>query len=325
MALAEQSKSPRTLSYGLFQEPWWLDAVAPNAWREITVHPGELISARWPIVESRSAGLQFIVPPPLTPWLGPVLDTGDAVKVSRRLEIEKELIEELLRKLPKYDKLAVHCHASFTNVLPFMWAGFRVTPRYTYVLDDLSDETRLWNGLRENIRREIRKARKQVEIVATEDIVESQRVIAKTFARIGVQSPHKLEIMQRIDAACSKRDCREILLARDEKGRVHSSLYLVRDAHTTYYLAGGADPQLRTSGAHSLMMWEAIRRAGAHTHRFDFVGSMLPNVERFFRAFGARQQSFYRLVSLGRLMKVLDAGYELALSVTGRDHARRLR
>jgi hypothetical protein len=68
--------------------------------------------------------------------------------------------------------------------------------------------------------------------------------------------------------------------------------YLVGDRRTTYYLMGGGDPQLRTSGAGSLLMWEAIRRARAVSQVFDFEGSMLRPVERFFRAFGGRQTPY---------------------------------
>src|SRR5919106_2186938 len=61
------------------------------------------------------------------------------------------------------------------------------------------------------------------------------------------------------------------------------------------YLMGGSDPRLRTSGAMSLLMWEAIKFAGQVARRFDFEGSMLQPVERFFRAFGARQVPYARL------------------------------
>jgi hypothetical protein len=68
------------------------------------------------------------------------------------------------------------------------------------------------------------------------------------------------------------------------------------------YLMGGSDPSLRTSGAMSLLMWEAIKFAGQVARRFDFEGSMLRPVERFFRAFGGRQVSFPRLTR-GRTLK----------------------
>ena len=64
------------------------------------------------------------------------------------------------------------------------------------------------------------------------------------------------------------------------------------DKHAAYYLLAGADPDLRNSGASSLLAWEALMRARERTDVFDFHGSMLRPVERFFRAFGARQTPY---------------------------------
>lgn len=56
---------------------------------------------------------------------------------------------------------------------------------------------------------------------------------------------------------------------------------------------GGGDPALRNSGATSLCMWEAIRFAATVTKSFDFEGSMIEPVERYFRAFGAIQTPYF--------------------------------
>src|SRR5688500_13251895 len=64
----------RSTSYCVFQEPWWLDAVAPGAWRDITVSSGGMLRARWPIYEERRGLFQWITLPPLTHRLGPWLD-----------------------------------------------------------------------------------------------------------------------------------------------------------------------------------------------------------------------------------------------------------
>ena len=58
---------------------------------------------------------------------------------------------------------------------------------------------------------------------------------------------------------------------------------------------GGTDQSKRNSGANSLCMWEAIKFASTVTGRFDFEGSMLEPVERFFRAYGAVQKPYFRI------------------------------
>jgi hypothetical protein len=83
-----------------------------------------------------------------------------------------------------------------------------------------------------------------------------------------------------------------MLFAVDEADRVHAVTYAVWDENGAYYLLGGGHPELRSSGAGSLLMWEAIMRARAVTDVFDFEGSMLKPVERFFRAFGGCQTPY---------------------------------
>ena len=94
---------------------------------------------------------------------------------------------------------------------------------------------------------------------------------------------------------------------------MHAALYLVWDERAAYYLLGGGDPELRNSGAHSLIMWEAIKHAATVSKTFDFEGSMVEPVERFFRAFGGRQVPYHRVTSINS--RFLKAGMFLGKSI----------
>jgi hypothetical protein len=290
----------RPTSYCVFQEPWWLDAVAPGAWRDITVSSGGVLRARWPIYEERRGLFDVITLPPLTHRLGPWLDLGEATKSARRYELEKDLTVALLEQLPRYDILQINCHSGITNMLPFVWNGFEEMARYTYIIDLMQSEEELWGALRENIRRESRKARKQLTVESITDVEACIRLIGKSYARQGNPNPFDSPAMRRLDAACAQRGRREILIARDASGAMHATLYLIWDGKTTYYLAGGADPELRTSGAHSLLVWEAIVRSKARSVEFDMTGSMVESIERFFRAFGGQQRVYFSLNKMSR-------------------------
>jgi hypothetical protein len=88
---------------------------------------------------------------------------------------------------------------------------------------------------------------------------------------------------------------RRILLAEGADGTPHAAVYLVWDAQSAYDLMGGSNPSLLHSGAITLLTWEGIKFARQVTQRYDFEGSMLQPVERFFRAFGGKQIRFSRL------------------------------
>lgn len=281
--------------HSIFQKKWWLDAVAPSAWNEVKVknNDGDTV-AIIPYVVKKRYGFTLLTMPPLTQTLGPWLDSYSG-KYTSRLSKEKKLMTDLITGLPKFDFFRQNFHYSITNWLPFHWAGFEQTARYTYVIDNLSDPDKVWKEARENIRREVRKAKKKVGVRTDLGLEAFLDLNEMTFQRQGLALPYSRRLVSRLDKACNDHNCRKMFFAEDSQGRLHAAIYIVWDEKAAYYLMGGANPELRNSGATSLLMWEAIQFASTVTQTFDFEGSMIEPVERFFRAFGARQKIFFTI------------------------------
>ena len=303
-------------SYNLFQEPWWLDAVAAGEWDEVVVKRGGQVAARLPFVHRERLPRTWLLQPKLTPSLGPWLRASNA-KLTNRIAEEKELMQELIDALPQFDLFRQSFAPEVTYWLPFYWRGFSQTTRYTYRLFDLTDLAGLWTGVRENIRREIRKAKNTVVVRSDLDVDCFARVWALTFARQGARLPVSTELLHRLDSACEKRGCRRMFFAEDAQGKIHAAVYLVWNADCAYYLMGGGDPDLRNSGAGSLVLWEAIAFASTISRQFDFEGSMIEPVERFFRAFGGKPVAFFSLSKLSRRMKFLTGLYHAGSALLG--------
>ncbi len=291
-------------SYCIFQEPWWLDAVAPGAWTSLEVSRGTQLTARMPIVVRRKYGFRIIRQPPLTPTLGPWF-RSPATNTVREMAEQKKTINELIDQLPNWDYFEVNLHPCVTNWLPFYWRGFEQTTLYTYVLPDTSKLGALWAGMQENVRRHIRKAEKTLSIRTDLSVGQLLDVVALTFSRQGRRLPFKRELFCRIDDACRARDARRMYFAEDASGAIHAALYIVTDREYAYYLIGGADPQLRSSGAQSLLFWQAIKDASEENLKFDFEGSMIEPIERVFRAFGTVQVPYLRVYQARPLVKAL--------------------
>lgn len=318
LPLAEKNADPvvSATSYNLFQEPWWLNAVAPGEWDEVVVKHAGQVAARLPFVRRRRLGSTWLLQPKLTKWLGPWLRPSTA-KLTNRIAEEKELMQELIDALPQFDLFRQSFAPEVTYWLPFYWRGFSQTTLYTYRLSDLTNRASLWAALRENIRREIRKAEKIVTVRSDLDIDCFARVWALTFARQGARLPVSIDLLRRLDLACAQRNCRRMFFAEDAHGRIHSVAFLVWNENCAYYLLGGSDPSLRNSGAGSLVMWEALAFASTVSRQFDFEGSMIESVERFFRAFGGRPVSFFSLSKLSRQMKCLAGLYHAGSALLG--------
>lgn len=294
----------------IFHQPWWLDAVAPGHWDAATVERGGRTVARLPFVVRGPRWARVLTQPPLTPFLGPWVEPEPGAKYAKALGDQMELQAELEASLPDAAAFRQNFSSAVPGCLPFIWAGYRAEVRYTYRIEDLTSEEDLWSGLAGSIRREIRKARRTLEVRDDLGVDRFFPVWAKTFTRQGLPAPDPARL-ERIDAAAGARDARTTLFACDELDRIHAVAYVVRDRRVAYYLMGGGDPELRTSGASSLLMWEAILRMRNAVEVFDFEGSMLRPVERFFRSFGGRQSPYLHVSRATR-----TAGAALALRAT---------
>lgn len=315
------SRDRKELSNSIFSQPWWLDAVAPGQWDEVVVNDSEQVVARMPFVIRKRLGLTFLTMPHLTQSLGPSFLEREA-KYAKRLAREKDLMTRLIEKLPKHDWFNQRFHCSVTNWLPFHWRGFEQTTRYTYRLGNLSDLDGIWSGFLTNIRTDIRKAEKRVAVRTDLGVEKFLDVNEMTFKRQGRELPYSRDLVKRIDEACGNRDCRKIFFAEDSKGRVHASVYIVWDERAAYYLMGGSDPELRNSGATSLAIWSAIRFAVNVTNTFDFEGSIVERIERFFRAFGGQQVPYFHVTKQSRRMRALMSAKSFVEAVLGTERPR---
>ena len=290
----------------IFSQPWWLDAVAGDDWDVVVQEKEGKIIGALPYGRGQKKGFDVIQNLILTQHQYLYIEPSKSNRYAKILAYQKKIIASLVEQLPRFAWFNLNIHPSITNWLPFYWLGFQQTTRYTYILDDLADMDMVYSNFESKIKTDLKKAEKKVEIEENGEVEKLYMVIEKSFERQGIKTPFGLETVQKIEQACSTRNCSKILLAKDHQGNIHAGIYLVWDNERMYYLLGGGDPKYRNSGATSLLLWHAIQLASTHVKIFDFEGSMMEPVERFVRSFGAKQQPFFTLDKVNsRLLKLL--------------------
>jgi len=294
----------------LHMQPWWLDAVcAPGQW-EVTLSfdPEGNINGALPYYLTRSKWLLSIRMPPFSDYAGIWLQLPNApgMKLERRYDVESRIIGSLCAQLPKVAFYDQSFYPGFENWLPFYWKGYRQTTRYTYVVAPGHSP----EAFRSSLKKDLRKADRSVEILQSDSLEDFYGVYQQSFFRQNLAPPYSINTLQRLDAAAAAHQCRRIYLARDrESGAVHAGLYVVWDNKQAYFLLSGADPKLRESGALFLLEWQAIQDFTEKGLEIDFCGSVLPNIENAFRAFGGERRPHFRIYKAGnrfwRLLAVL--------------------
>lgn len=272
----------------IFEESWWLDAVAPGQWKELKVEKdGELI-ARWPIVIS---GKKMKIPKytqTLGIWMNP--------EYVKTLADEEKVYLQLIEQLPKGINIQWALAPNNKFYLPFVWNGFNVSVGASYVLEDLSDTEAILQNMSSNMRYEIRRSQKLVSVEESNDIDMLAKMTYETYAKQGRGYIVKSEILHRLYTAAKAHDACTMLAAKDAEGRVHSMTLFVYDEKRCYFLVSASDPILNAkSTANTLLVWEGIKMAAKHSKVFDFEGSQIRGIGTFMRRFGGAFAPHYTI------------------------------
>ncbi len=275
----------------LFNKSWWLSTVSSDfSILACEDGSGRIIGG---IALPRYYGTLY-KNPPITTVLGVLLGDFSDLKNATRYSKEIEIVEEIVASLPRFRLFDYGFSYRFTNALPFKWAGFSFDLGCTYVIEDLSAVDALFDDFKTNIKTDVRKAAKNgVSITDALTIDDFYAVHRMTFQRQSMEVSYGKDFVLGIERTLAARNARKMLFAVDEAKRIHAAAYIVHDARCAYYFMGGGDPALRNSGATSLVIWEAIRFAATVSREFNFEGSSVPSIERFFRAFGGEQRPYH--------------------------------
>ena len=232
--------------------------------------------------------------PKLTQTWGVVIEplSGKVVNINSR---ENAILNIFAEVLSRFKYFVQNFNSYNRNGLPFYWKGFRQTTHYTYILLDLSDLKSVWAGFRQNIRTDIRKAEQNEVTVSISSPEIVYQIIEKSFSRQDKIQPYSKEYFLKIYNAAKSNNAGECFAAIGSDGACHAAAIMVWDNRRAYYLAGGGDPLLRNSGATSLLIWKMINIISNKNVIFDFEGSMIESVERFFRAFGTEQTTYNQI------------------------------
>lgn len=279
----------------IFTTPEWLEAVAPGKWDYITNESAGSIKACMPIILNEKLGLTICNMPPFTQSLGIMYPAYEG-KYAEVLTRKMNALSELISVIPKNSYFRQRLHHSITNWLPFYWREYNQSTRYTYIIKDLANQDKIWKSFRSNIRQEIRKASKTIKIYQEDDFESLSFCIDSTFARQRNKN-FDFSTLKNIFDSCKKLKNGKIFLAKNENG-ICGAIYLVWDKKSAYYIAGGSPIDVRTTGAMPLLLWEAIKFSSKVTKHFNFEGSMIKPIERFFRAFGGEQVPYFEITKI---------------------------
>ena len=278
----------------VFEQPWWLDVVAPGKWGETVVKDGDKVIARMPYVLENGK----IITPQYTQTLGIWMDESIKAfqKGNSQLHKQKEIIAELLSQLPKNKGIDVTFDSSLKYILPFRWHGFNIEPTFSYRINNLKNidfiNERIGKTVEKNIKTALKKVTVDCNSMNLDALINLQNM---TYIRQNRKNPIDEKLTLKVMQKAIEYGCGRLMIARDEEENPHSAAFFLYDEKVCYYLMGGQNPQFKNNGSQNLLLSEGIKFASTVSESFDFEGSMVEGIENFFRQFGGEQVVNYHV------------------------------
>ncbi len=157
-------------------------------------------------------------------------------------------------------------------------------------LEESIDE--LFNNLSSEKRKSIRKAEKDgINIVEEKNYETTKQLVLKTFRRQNKKF-NKLYLDKIFNEFANEKN--SFGYTAFYKEFPIASTFFVFDNTTCYYIIGGYDNNHAHHGAGVYCMWNGILKSRTiGLKKFDFLGSMIPSIEKYFRDFGGKLIPYY--------------------------------
>jgi lipid II:glycine glycyltransferase (peptidoglycan interpeptide bridge formation enzyme) len=202
-----------------------------------------------------------------------------------------ELLADFFDQLP-FHIITIFFPSEYIDMQPFIWKNFKVVPYYTYIIDLTNSITEIEAKFAPERRNEIKKAILDGVSCRNEnrpDIV--KQMVLNTFSRKEKNINSKFFDKILFDFPNSE-NCVTFISYQDEKPI--AVVFCIYDEEKMYYLLGGYDYKYKHQGAGALALYSAIKYAkGIGIQSFDFEGSMLPEIEKYFRGFGGELTPYF--------------------------------
>ena len=253
--------------------------------------------------------------PAFTHLLGPAIDAGVGkyqTQLIKRLSITRDLIDQLpsFAYFKQIFDPSINNGLAIADGLAFQDRGFRVAPQYTFQINCRIDLEDIWAGMHFKVRQHIRRAEERYSVVDLDDPDRFVQCYLDNIRKAGRLNRIDFRYFSTLFSECRRRTNGEILDAADSHGTSVAMVFFVWGRDVMYYLLSTRDPQIADSGAISLLLWSAMKRAHQRNLDFDLDGVYTSGTARFLSGFGGqikvrlvvtRAQPIYRALQFAKM------------------------
>ena len=273
----------------VYAHSWYLDRICQK-WDALIC--GDYLYIM-PLVNNIKYGISYIYQPFFTQQLG----------VFSGLPTELAIVDQFLNAIPKQFRLT-DMNLNIGNTLKTPNFGFRNNT--TYHLNLQPEISTIRAGYNSNTRRNVQKAiQNKISISPVSDIDFFMKFIQDNLQEKSpeIKSKHYLALRKVVNYAL-EHQLGEIYGAWDSDNNLVASVFFVSSNQKSIYLAASSNQAGIEQSAMFLLVDTFIEKNAGKKQIFDFEGSNIPGVARFYAGFGATPETYYS-VHQNRLPKLL--------------------
>ncbi|MCI4671212.1 MAG: GNAT family N-acetyltransferase [Bacteroidia bacterium] len=278
-------------------------------WKAYVVIEAEKWKAVMPFVLNKRGRYLSIPQLPFTQFLGVMFAPLNGLPLSKRYSSYLRYLGLLINDWERVHLIVQNFSPSFEYGIPFHSAGFDLRKRYTFILDLEKEVEDLHSDLSKNIQRNIKKAiSRELIFHPIGEAKEVLEILAKNKNQgkdlMGGHSA-SWDLIGEVANFFEKSESGKLVHVVNGNGEIQATNMLGFWGDTAYSLLGIVSPEARKDGGMAFLMWNCILYAKEQGYKyFDFEGSMIPGVARYFQEFGPRAVSYLQ-ISRNRLPKLL--------------------
>jgi hypothetical protein len=245
------------------------------------------LAAVLPVFEKKRGPFRAAALPPLTFLVTPLL--AAPLKESD-IHARRSPLDALLALLAaRYHQASLLLHPSLSDARPLLWAGWRVTPRYTYALDLTGLDRSGWS---QSTRWRVNKEAGRYQIVENPACAEAAVALtAEAYRRRSdALDLDGADVLRLVSTLVEAGLVRAFGAFAEGEAAPEAAVVVLHDGQTAVdWLAGS-----RPGPAMTVLLAGVLERLAADgLRRFDFGGANVPSIAEFKRHFGGRLSLYF--------------------------------
>lgn len=274
----------------IYSTPEYLDALCTAAggrFRVVAVRRGDDLAGGLALYERDTPFGTYVSPRLLLYYNGIVLRRYDTKYPSEQTARAVETLGALAQWIGtrRYGAVMLKCRGALRDVRPFLVAGWRARPSYSYIvpLDNLAGQ---WDRVEQNLRRLVKRCERDGMTFATDgDFAEFYRLHSLTLGRRGVAEYLPAGPFERFYSGLAAQGLARLYQARLRDGRTAAVQLVLLGAHpVSHTVSAAGDPEFNKTGAQAFLRWRTFEALAALGYKGNDLTDAALNPVTHFKA-----------------------------------------